>query len=109
MAFEFSKCTHYVLLMYSQSERGPLLYGLATNNVTLFLPILNEVKWTQEATNSLQNSIFNGSQIFYCVSDVEVSFIPYDYVITIQMSDYFVYRKIQLLILGQYQAQTVLT
>jgi len=111
MAFELSVCTHYVLLMYSESERESLLSGLATQNVTLFLPFLNEVKWTQEVTKSLQNSIFNGPQIYYCVSDVEVSFIPYDYVIVEQFKCliFFIYRKIHLLILGQYQAQTVLT
>lgn len=83
---------NYVLPVYSASERESLLFGLAYANVQQFLPILNEVKWTQEATKSLQDSIFNGPQVYYCIGDNEVSSI---YILcnsgTIQLSWIFLY------------------
>lgn len=76
LVFEFS-ALNYVLPMYSASERESLLFGLAYANVQQFLPILNEVKWTQEVIKSLQDSIFNGPQVYYCTGDNEVSSISY--------------------------------
>ena len=59
---------------YRESDREPLLTGLASDNVEQFLPILNAVDWTPDAVASFQDSVLTPPQLYYCYSDIEVSY-----------------------------------
>ena len=46
--------------------------GIAQNNATIFKPILDDVFWTDEAIEALQQSTLNGLQVFFSRNNVGI-------------------------------------
>ena len=46
--------------------------GIAQNNATIFQPILDDVSWTNETIEALQQSTLNGPQVFFSRNDVGI-------------------------------------
>ena len=59
-----------MLFSCRESKRETLLSGLATDNITLFLPILEEVDWTPDAIKSFRNSTLNTHHAHICYTDL---------------------------------------
>ena len=63
----------YTLSIYSPSDHQLLYQSLATNNESGIRTVLDNINWTPEAVDGLQQSVLNNDVLQFCSIDNTVS------------------------------------